>query len=128
LLLKKDPVSRNKEVISDIGLIRHRLAQMSSLCKFASVGYVTGPHKIQNVINFYTDNSESLFLSVGRWSVDRESDGRGFTVLMMMMMMMMMMILNHTASLNNRNVRFYVITVELCFKMALMNCHSFWFT
>ena len=100
---------------------------MSSLCKFASVGYITGPHKIQNVTSFYTDNSESLFLSVGWWSVDRESDCRGLTVLMMMMMMMMM-ILNHTTLLNNINVRFYVITVVLCFKIALMNCHTFWFT
>jgi len=92
---------------------------MSSLCKFPSVGYITGTHKIQNVTSFYTDNSESLFLSVGRWSVDRESDGRGFTVLTMMM------ILNHTASLNNIHFRFDVITVVLCFKITLTNCHTF---
>jgi len=106
---------------------------MSSLCKFASVGYVTGPHTIQNVTSFYTDNSESLFLSVSRRSVDRESDGRGFAVLVMMMMMvvvvvvvvMMMMILNHTVSFNNINFRFCVITVVLCFKIVLMNCHTF---
>jgi len=93
---------------------------MSSLCKFASLGYITGPHKIQNVTSFYTDNSESLFLSVSRWPVYRESDGRGFSVLMIMMM-----ILNHTASFNNINFRFYVITVVFCFKILLMNCHTF---
>ena len=111
---------------------------MSSLCKCASVGYILCPRKIQNVKFFYTDNSASLFLSFRRWSVDRESDGRGFTVIMMimvmmmmmmmMMMTMMMMILNHTASFNNTNFRFYVVTVVLCFKIALMNCHTFWFT
>jgi len=81
---------------------------------------------MQHVTSFYTDYSESLFLSVGRWSFDRESDGQGFTVLMMTTIIMM--VLNHTASFNNINFLFYVITVVLCFKIALMNCHTFWFT
>jgi hypothetical protein len=59
------------------------------------------------------------------WQVDGESDGLGFTVMMMMMMMMTTTTLNHTASFNNTNFRFYVISVMLCFKIALMNCRTF---